>query len=131
MLYVGELRLGDRFPDAPQRARLLAALRDRRVAQRAAPGAVGERAFDALVQGTGLAAVAELGEHVPGMSGREGILRIRRVREHRLEAGPRDELEGRQPVAEALAQQSEQLDRGAWAVEGDPCRRRSALPRKQ
>src|SRR6185503_1174500 len=65
VLYIGELRLGNRLPDAPQRARLLAALRERRIAQSAAPGAFGERGFDALAQRSGRAAVAELDQDVP------------------------------------------------------------------
>src|SRR5262245_39068910 len=50
VLDVGELRLRNRLADAPQRARLLAALRDRGVAKCGLRGAIGEHVFDALAQ---------------------------------------------------------------------------------
>ena len=67
---------------SPQRARLLAALRDHRVARarRARPPL--ERSLDALAQRSRLPAVGDLDQHVPGVRARRGVARARRECEH-------------------------------------------------
>jgi hypothetical protein len=60
------------------------------------------------------------------MRRRERVLQSVRMREHGVEAGAGDELEGRHALAEQLAQAAEQLDGGARAVERDPGGRRGA-----
>ena len=131
VLHVGELRLGHRLADAPERARLLAALRERRVGERAALGRVHERPFHPLAQSLLFAAVGDLDEHIPRMRPRERVLRAGREGEHRLDAVARQELECAQPLAEPLVQEGEQFHRRRRAGERDPCRGAGARLRMQ
>ena len=76
VLDVGKLRLRNGFAQPPQRARLLATLGEHRVAQHAALGAFEQGPLEMPVQQPLLAAVGEVGEHVPGMRRSERILKI-------------------------------------------------------
>ena len=75
MLDVGELGLRHRLADAPERARLLAALRERGIGDGAALGGVDQCFLDLLAQRALLAAVGDLDQHVPRMRRRERVLR--------------------------------------------------------
>ena len=115
VLDVAELRLRNALAQTPERARLLAALREHGLV-------TVERFRDPFVQVLGGAAVAELGEDVPGMRCAERIASIRQVREHGFQAGARHQLESGDAIADAAAQRREQLDRLCRAGDRDPRR---------
>src|SRR4051812_1154782 len=65
VLHVGELRFWNRFANAPQGARLLAALRHDGIEKRAGIGRLEKNPFDPIAERSRIAAVRELGQHLP------------------------------------------------------------------